>query len=320
VAYPYDENLQRLVCLDQVRPLGALRAELPEPEARGDRLLAARTTSSTARSRTSKGIFWQGSDWLNQLTNINKEIEAIRKLDADGEKESLVVCMDSTITPSGIWADYLLPIATHFERHDVALPWYKGHYYIHRPKVIEPLGESKTDFQVFTELAYRLALDPGSGFGQRYNPRADARLLPANDGRGRRGLPLPSLVDGPRVMHHQGVTMSWEEFKKRGVYKFKLDRRTSPSGADREGRSVPTPSGKIEIFSTNSWADHRLDQDAVRLRDSGDPEMDRAVGVAQPPEDEGASRSISSARIRVMSARTRSSTTSAGCARPTSRR
>ncbi|MEZ5866107.1 MAG: molybdopterin-dependent oxidoreductase [Geminicoccaceae bacterium] len=62
-----------------------------------------------------RGIFWQGSDWFNQLTNINKEIQAIKKLD-------LVVCMDSTITPSGLWADYLLPIATHFERHDVALP------------------------------------------------------------------------------------------------------------------------------------------------------------------------------------------------------
>jgi anaerobic selenocysteine-containing dehydrogenase len=91
-----------------------------------------------------------------------------------GELE-LVVCQDSTITPSGLWADVLLPIATHFERHGVALPWYKGHYYIHRPKAIEPLGESKTDFQVFTELAWRLEkLDPAlKDFGKRYNPRAE---------------------------------------------------------------------------------------------------------------------------------------------------
>jgi anaerobic dimethyl sulfoxide reductase subunit A len=27
-----------------------------------------------------RGIFWQGSDWFNQLTNINKEIQAIKKL------------------------------------------------------------------------------------------------------------------------------------------------------------------------------------------------------------------------------------------------
>ncbi len=106
-----------------------------------------------------KGIFWQGSNWFNQLTNINKEIKAIQNME-------LVICNDSTITPSGLYADVLLPVATHFERHDVALPWYKGHYYIHRPKVIEPMGESKTDWQIYTELAYRL------GVGPVYNPRA----------------------------------------------------------------------------------------------------------------------------------------------------
>ncbi len=45
VAYPYDRVRQRLVRLDQVGPLGALRAQLPEREARGDRLLAARATT-----------------------------------------------------------------------------------------------------------------------------------------------------------------------------------------------------------------------------------------------------------------------------------
>jgi anaerobic dimethyl sulfoxide reductase subunit A len=189
-----------------------------------------------------RGIFWQGSDWLNQLTNINKEIEAIRKLEAEGDEESLFVCMDSTITPTGIWADYLLPIATHFERHDTALPWYKGHYYIHRPKVIEPLGESKTDLQVFTELAYRL------GFGPGYNPRATRDYFIDN-----------TAVDEAyleawwteKVMHHQGVTMPWEEFKKRGIYKFVFDQ---PHVAFRkqieEGMPFQTPSGKIEILST----------------------------------------------------------------------
>jgi len=116
-----------------------------------------------------KAIWWHGSDWFNQLTHINKEIQAVKKLE-------FIVCQDSTITPSGLWADVLLPIATHFERHGVALPWYKGHYYIHRPKAIAPLGESKTDFQVFTELAWRLEkLDPAlKDFGKRYNPRAGA--------------------------------------------------------------------------------------------------------------------------------------------------
>ncbi len=181
-----------------------------------------------------RAIFWQGSDWFNQLTNINKQIEAIKKLD-------LVVCMDSTITPSGIWADVLLPIATHFERHDVALPWYKGHYYIHRPKVIEPMGESKTDFQVFTELAYRL------GYGERYNPRSKRDYFVNADETDEAYL----VAWWERVMHHQHVTMSWEEFKKRGVYKFKLS-RPHVAFQDQVEKGIPfqTPSGKIEILST----------------------------------------------------------------------
>jgi len=182
-----------------------------------------------------RGIFWQGSNWLNQLPNINKAIKAIQKLD-------LVVGMDATITPSGLWADVLLPIATHFERHDVALPWYKGHYYIHRPQVIEPLGESKTDLQVFTELAYRL------GFGNKYNPKATRSYFDDN-----------AAVDEAylrewweqRVRPRQQVSLSWEQFKQQGVYKFKLPR---PQVAFQEqveqGKPWPTPSGKIEIFST----------------------------------------------------------------------
>ena len=181
-----------------------------------------------------KAIFWQGSDWFNQLTNINKEIEAVKLLE-------LVVCMDSTITPSGIWADVLLPICTHFERHDVALPWYKGHYYIHRPKVIEPLGESKSDFQVFTELAYRL------GFGEQYNPKASRYYFHRDD-----MVDEAYLVDWwqNKVMAHQHVTMSWEEFKQRGVYKFKFDRPIVGFRAQiEEGAPFPTASGRIEIFS-----------------------------------------------------------------------
>ncbi len=185
-----------------------------------------------------RGIFWQGSNWFNQLTNINKEIKAIKKLD-------LVVCNDSNITPSALWADVLFPVATHFERHDVALPWYKGHYYIHRPKVIQPLGESKTDFQIFTELAYRLG---GSQFGMAYNPKSTRDYFFYDD-----AVDEAYLREWwyKRVVGHQHVDMSWDEFKARGVYKFKLK---EPKVAFKEnveqGKPWPTHSGKIEILST----------------------------------------------------------------------
>ncbi|WP_353572498.1 molybdopterin-dependent oxidoreductase [Candidatus Albibeggiatoa sp. nov. BB20] len=182
-----------------------------------------------------KGIFWQGSNWFNQLTNINKEIKAIQNME-------LVVCSDSTITPSGLYADVLLPVATHFERHDVALPWYKGHYYIHRPKVIEPMGESKTDWQIYTELAYRL------GFGPVYNPRASRDYFHHNDDTDESYL---RYWWESKVMAHQHVEMSWDEFKHLGIYKFKLDKpHVGFEEEIKNGKPFKTPSGKIEILST----------------------------------------------------------------------
>jgi anaerobic dimethyl sulfoxide reductase subunit A len=182
-----------------------------------------------------KGIFWHGSNWFNQLTNISKEIEAINKLE-------LVVCSDATITPSGLYADYLLPAYTHFERHDVALPWYKGHYYIHRPKVIEPMGESKTDFQIYTELAYRL------GFGEKYNPKATRDYFNNPD-----AVDEAYLTDWwQRVVHHGHAPedYTWEQFKKDGILKVKLERpHVAFQDNIEKGVKWETPSGKIEIFS-----------------------------------------------------------------------
>jgi anaerobic dimethyl sulfoxide reductase subunit A len=233
VAYPYDQFAN--IWFASIKSDRWAHCVLNYPNVRREEVgLWPRQDQTDGVIPNIRGIFWQGSDWLNQLTNINKQIAAIKKLD-------LIVCMDSTITPSGIWADYLLPVATHFERHDVALPWYKGHYYIHRPKVIQPLGESKSDFQIFTELAYRL------GFGQAYNPRATRDYFNNDD-------PVDEAYLEAwwhRVQEHQGVQMPWEEFKKRGVYKFKFDQ---PHVAFRPqvemGLPFQTPSGRIEVFST----------------------------------------------------------------------
>ncbi len=242
VAYPYDENAN--IWYASIKSDRWAHCVLNYPNVKREEVgLWPRSEKLDGVIPNIKAIWWHGSDWFNQLTNINKEIEAIKKLE-------LVVCQDSTITPSGLWADVLLPIATHFERHGVALPWYKGHYYIHRPKAIAPLGESKTDFQVFTELAWRLEkLDPAlKDFGKRYNPRAERGYFDDPDAVDEAYL---SAWWQDKVQAHQGVTMSWEEFKSRGVYKFEFKQ---PLVAFREqieqGKPFQTPSGKIEIFST----------------------------------------------------------------------
>ncbi len=237
VAYPYDQYANTWFA--SIKSDRWAHCVLNYPNVKREEIgLWPRQDATDGQIPNIKGIFWQGSDWFNQLTNINKEIEAIKKLE-------LVVCMDSTITPSGLWADVLLPVSTHFERHDVALPWYKGHYYIHRPKVIEPLGECKTDFQIFTELAWRIG---GSTFGRAYNPKANRDYFHHEDAVDE--AYLREWWEG-KVMAHQGVTMSWEEFKKHGIYKFKLDKpHVGFRDQIEKGERFETPSGKIEILCT----------------------------------------------------------------------
>ncbi|MCU7807471.1 MAG: molybdopterin-dependent oxidoreductase, partial [Candidatus Thiodiazotropha sp. (ex Semelilucina semeliformis)] len=237
VAYPYDQYSN--IWFQAIKSDRWAHCVLNYPHVKREEIgLWQREDETDGQIPNIKGIFWQGSDWFNQLTNINKEIAAIQKME-------LVVCMDSTITPSGLYADILLPIATHFERHDVALPWYKGHYYIHRPKVIEPMGESKTDLQVFTELAYRIG---GDVFGQAYNPKANRDYFNVND-----NVDEAYLREWweTKVIPHQHVDMSWDEFKEHGVYKFTFDQ---PHVAFRDqienGTKFLTPSGKIEILAT----------------------------------------------------------------------
>jgi anaerobic dimethyl sulfoxide reductase subunit A len=236
IAYPYDKYAN--IWFQAIKSDRWAHCVLNYPNVKREEIgLWPRQDSTDGQIPNIRGIFWQGSDWLNQLTNINKELQAIKKLD-------LVVCMDSTITPSGLWADVLLPVATHFERHDVALPWYKGHYYIHRPKVIEPLGESKTDFQIFTELAHRISPQ----FGRDFNPKAARDYFQHND-----SVDEAYLRDWwqHKVMAHQGVTMPWDEFKRRGVYKFILPRpKVAFQDQIEKGVRFQTPSGKIEIFSS----------------------------------------------------------------------
>ena len=142
------------------------------------------------------------------------------------------------------------------------------------------MGESKSDFQVFTELAYRL------GFGEKYNPRATRDYFkddtPVDEAY------LKAWWEG-KVMHHQGVTMPWKEFKKRGVYKSKLE---TPHVAFRDqvekGTPFPTQWQDRDLLERDRQ-NHRFHQDAVRLPHPGDPQVDRAVGEPQQPEDEGTS-------------------------------
>jgi anaerobic selenocysteine-containing dehydrogenase len=70
------------------------------------------------------------------------------------KKFDFVVWTDITMTPSTEWADIILPITTPFERDWVHDAFDKGLFA--GQALIEPLGESRSDFEIFKELSTRM--------------------------------------------------------------------------------------------------------------------------------------------------------------------
>jgi len=115
------------------------------------------------------------------------------------EREDLfTVVFDSFLTDTALYADLVLPAATFLERRELARGY--GSYRMHEtPPVADPVGESRSNHDVFTELCRRLDLeapgDPGDETGVR------AALLHAHPGvleaLERDGATVPGFGDRP---------------------------------------------------------------------------------------------------------------------------
>ncbi len=170
-----------------------------------------------------KLLYTAFSNPLNYLPNINKGVEALKRLE-------FIVVQDIAMTATAKFADILLPASTNVERNDIARPWLSGPYYIYHNKVIEPLGESKTDFEICCELAKKLGVKDFSDKNEDEWLREIVRT----------SADLSSAIP------------DYDEFKARGYHKMKFKEPLiafKKQIEDPENNPFPTPSGKIEIFS-----------------------------------------------------------------------
>jgi molybdopterin guanine dinucleotide-containing S/N-oxide reductase-like protein len=93
-------------------------------------------------------LYSAGGNFLNQGANIQKNIEAFEAVD-------FAVCHELFLTPTARYSDVVLPAADPFEKEDIGIPW-AGDYVLYKPKIFEPEGMARSDFQIFSELAERL--------------------------------------------------------------------------------------------------------------------------------------------------------------------
>ncbi len=159
------------------------------------------------------------SNFLCSHPNTNRGIEAFKSLE-------FIVVHEQRMTPTAKFADILLPVNTFMEREDIISPWLGSPYYLYMDKAIDLMYESKSDRDICAELAPRL------GITDYRDGRADEEWLKI-------------------IAERTGDIPDFEDFKKKGVVKLKVDKpfvAFKEQIEDPASHPFPTLSGKIEIY------------------------------------------------------------------------
>ncbi len=168
---------------------------------------------------------------VNQHANVNRTIGIIK----DATKLEFFVVQDNFMTVTARFADLVLPACTQFETWGMEDGWKYGEELILQPKIFEPPWETKSDYAICAAVADKLGIKDEFTEGRDEKQWISALM---DEYREQRFPDLPTL----------------EEFEKRnlGVYSRPVDKPRVAFQAFRENpldNPLPTPSGKIEIFS-----------------------------------------------------------------------
>jgi anaerobic dimethyl sulfoxide reductase subunit A len=168
-----------------------------------------------------KFLWLSNTNYLNQLGEVNKAIEAFQKLE-------FMLVTEQFLTSTAKYADIVLPVCTFLERNDFYAPKSGGAYAVLN-KAIEPLGESKSQLQICEAIASELGITD-------YNNRSDEEWVRSMVAR------LSEEVDFP----------DYDILRKQGIHRLKFSKSATvvkKEPEDPEQKPFPTPSGKIEIYS-----------------------------------------------------------------------
>ncbi|MBO3130089.1 DMSO/selenate family reductase complex A subunit [Dermatophilus congolensis] len=175
----------------------------------------------------------------NMLASQHGDINRTKKILTDESLAEFICVVDNQMTASAHLADLVLPDTTTAERWDLVPSEYTGDmaYLIMAEKAIEPLFDSKPAYEMCTEIAKRMGIEKQFTEGRTLEEWA-------------RHMQAETVKEHPDFP-------DFDTLRKKGVHRYH-----SPEGMtvalkdfreDPEKNKLPTPSGKIEIFSTQLW-------------------------------------------------------------------
>ena len=167
-----------------------------------------------------KAAWFPVDNFVNQQGDTNRVISALKALD-------FVVVSDVFMTPTAQYADIVLPVATQYERTDLLAG---GNYYLqYMPKIIDPLWETKSDLDMFADVARKMG--QGNYFDK--SPDEYISLLLS-------GLPSGLTLD---TLKTKGVV----PLDDKDYYTSSFQPITHPYVPYYQ-QHFPTPSGRIEFY------------------------------------------------------------------------
>lgn len=179
--------------------------------------------------------------WLygsNALVNQHGDINETLRILADENACEMIVCIDNQMTVSARYSDILLPDVTTAEQIDLVAQGSSGNlgYAIFADKAVDPLYECRPVYEMMAGIAEKMGVK--DTFTEGRSQEDWVRWLVQTSSKDVPGLP------------------AYEQFKSAGIY-----RTTLPSVIgmkefrdDPKGKPLKTPSGKIEIWSSNLHA------------------------------------------------------------------
>ncbi|MBX9034594.1 molybdopterin-containing oxidoreductase family protein [Gordonibacter massiliensis (ex Traore et al. 2017)] len=168
-------------------------------------------------------IFGQSSNPLSATRQPKKVEEALKKLD-------FYVVMDTQWNSSCDFADYVLPACTNYETDQQfgTKNGVDGTFIAINQKIAEPMGESRSDWEYYLDLAVRM------GYGEDFwNGDMDACLREQLDG--------------------SGIELEELRAANKGIFVERTDgaKATEPKYQDYEKMFASLPNGKVQCY--NEW-------------------------------------------------------------------
>ena len=176
----------------------------------------------------------------NTLVNQHSDIANTHRILADDSLCEMIVLIDNVMTSSARYADIVLPGTSCFEESDLSYQGYAVEMgaLILRQQAIEPLGESRTLYDICAGVARRMGVEQAFTEGRSHDQWVEYMYHQCR-------RVQPDLPDDYQEAVGTGL-FKWSrgERPRVGFQAFRQNPDKSP---------LNTPSGKIEVFSMRLW-------------------------------------------------------------------